>query len=445
MHKDRDSAGYKAVFPNGLDAMTKLRGLPVALANRIPRAGARGYSLSPATRACENVRVPNPKSQCQPVRLRVSPAAEKAVRGGHPWVYADAVREASREGTAGDIAAIYDRHDRLLALGLYDPDSPIRVRVVHRGKPVPIDAAFWKAKLADALARREGVFDEQTTGGRLVHGESDAFPGLVADRYDRTLVVKLYSGVWLPRIDEVTSLLREMCAPERIVLRVSRNLGGKTRMLVGDEPTGEVEFLETGLRFGADVLRGQKTGFFLDQRENRREVERLAKGREVLNAFSYSGGYSLYAARGGAARVVDLDESPHAIEASKRNFARNPGLAGVPHETVQADAFAWIAATPRQFDLVILDPPSLAKREVDRAGAIGAYRRLASLGAARLRPGGLLVASSCSAHVSAEEFFGAVRESIRRPFTELRTTRHPVDHPAGFPEAEYLKTLYLRL
>ncbi len=378
------------------------------------------------------------------VRIRVSPAAEKAVRGGHPWVYADAVRETSREGACGDVAAIYDRHDRLLALGLYDPDSPIRVRVVHRGKAIPIDAAFWKAKLGEALARREGVFDEQTTGGRLVHGESDGFPGLVADRYDRTLVVKLYSGVWLPRLEEVASLFREACSPERIVLRVSRNLGGKTRMLVGDEPTGEVEFLETGLRFGADVLRGQKTGFFLDQRENRREVEALAKGREVLNAFSYSGGYSLYAARGGAKGVVDLDESPHALEASRRNFARNPGLT-VAHETVQADAFAWIASTPRLFDLVILDPPSLAKREVDRAGAIGAYRRLATLGVARLRPGGLLVASSCSAHVSADEFFAAVRGSLRRPFTELRTTRHPLDHPAGFPEAEYLKTLYLRL
>ncbi|MEK7865785.1 MAG: class I SAM-dependent methyltransferase [Planctomycetota bacterium] len=383
-----------------------------------------------------------------PVRIRITPVAERAVRDGHPWVYADAVREASREGAAGDVAAIYDRKDRLLALGLFDPLSPIRVRVIHRGKPRPVDAEFWRERLREAVARRKGVLDAQTTACRLVHGESDGFPGFVIDKYAETLVAKVYSDVWKPRIGVLVDLLREELSPQRIVIRRSRAIGGADGETVfGTAPDGEIDFLETGLRFGADVLKGQKTGFFLDQRENRRIVETLARGREMLNAFSYSGGFSLYAARGGATRVVDLDESPHALEAANRNFARNPGLTS-PHETVQADAFEWLGKTDRLFDLVVLDPPSFARREAERERAIGAYRRLAGLGAARLRPGGLLVACSCSAHVSAEEFLGAVREALQRtgrPLTELRTTRHPLDHPAGFREAEYLKALYLRL
>lgn len=198
-------------------------------------------------------------------------------------------------------------------------------------------------------------------------------------------------------------------------------------------------------------MRGQKTGFFLDQRENRRLVGELAAGRDVLNAFSFSGGFSLYAARGGARRVTDLDISPHAPAAAGRNFTLNrhlPSVAAAAHETVQADAFDWLVAPGPKFDLVVLDPPSLAKREAERVGAVAAYRRLASLGLARLRPGGVLVTASCSAHVSAEEFFGAVRDALRRGgrrFEELRTTGHPPDHPATFPEAHYLKCLYARV
>jgi 23S rRNA (cytosine1962-C5)-methyltransferase len=209
--------------------------------------------------------------------------------------------------------------------------------------------------------------------------------------------------------------------------------------------------METALRFEADVLHGQKTGFFFDQRENRRQVESLARGRAVLNGFSFSGGFSLYAARGGARSVTDLDLSAHALAGAKRNFALNAANASVAscqHELVQADAFVWLNQPlgPR-FDLVILDPPSLAKRESERSAAIRAYGRLASAGIEHLTPGGILVACSCSAHVAAEEFFEAVRRSAvnaGRRFEELRTTRHAPDHPATFKEAQYLKAIYLR-
>ena len=197
-------------------------------------------------------------------------------------------------------------------------------------------------------------------------------------------------------------------------------------------------------------MRGQKTGFFLDQRENRREVETLARGRRVLNAFSFSGGFSVYAARGGAKSVTDLDISAHALESAKRNFALNknfPGVAACRHETVQADAFEWLAAGADEFDLIVLDPPSLAKRAAEREGAIRAYERLNSLGIQKLARDGILVAGSCSAHVLAADFFDAVRRAAMksgRQFTELKTLQHPPDHPAGFKEAEYLKVIYLK-
>jgi 23S rRNA (cytosine1962-C5)-methyltransferase len=281
----------------------------------------------------------------------------------------------------------------------------------------------------------------------------------VLDRYDSTLVLKLYTAAWLPRLDDTLALLKENVPGERIVLRLSRNIQSIAetqfqhsdgQVLRGLPPTGPVVFLESGLRFEADVLRGQKTGFFLDQRENRREVETLARSRRVLNAFSFSGGFSVYAARGGATAATDLDISAHALAAAKRNFALNqnfPGVAACHHDTAQGDAFEWLAASAAKFDLVVLDPPSLAKRATEQAGALRAYERLATLGIARLAPGGILVAGSCSAHVPAEEFFETVRGAAAksgRKFTELKTLRHPPDHPASFKEAEYLKVIYLK-
>ena len=398
------------------------------------------------------------------LRLRVTPAAETAVRSGHPWIFSDSVQSPNRDGHAGELAVLYDRHDKFLAVGLFDPDSPIRVRILHAGKPQTIDAAWWQARLQAALARRAGLFDAQTNGYRLIHGESDGWPGLVLDRYDSTLVLKLYTAAWLPWLDQTLALLQAAIPCDRIVLRLSRNIQTEARRQTPGRSDGEllfakasrtepgapVIFSETGLRFEADVWRGQKTGFFLDQRENRREVERLASGRRVLNAFSFSGGFSLYAARGGAGSVTDLDISAHALESSRRNFVLNlnfPAVAASRHETVQADAFDWIEKSTATFDLIVLDPPSLAKRAVEREGALRAYERLNALGLRRLARNGLLVAGSCSAHVSATEFFDAVRRAARksgRNFAELKTLQHPPDHPVGFKEAEYLKAIYLQ-
>jgi len=396
----------------------------------------------------------------QRLRLRVSGAAETALRSGHPWVWAESCREQSRAGQLGELAVIYDRQDRFLAIGLFDPQAPLRVRVLHAGKPQTIDSAWWRRRLLAAVERRAGLFDARTTGYRLVNGESDGWPGLVLDRYDQTLVLKLYTAAWWPRLEEISAILAAQWPEARIVLRLSRNLqrvaetgcpATDGQVLRGPGLEGPVTFLESGLRFEAEVRRGQKTGFFLDQRDNRRLVESLARGREVLNTFSFSGGFSLYAARGGARSVADLDISAHALASAQRNFALNHDsetVARCPREAIRADAFDWLDQTPaRKFDLIIVDPPSLARREVERARAIQAYGRLAANAIAHLRPGGILAAASCSAHVSAAEFFAVVRQAARRSrrnFEELQTTGHPPDHPATFPEARYLKCIYLR-
>jgi len=272
------------------------------------------------------------------------------------------------------------------------------------------------------------------------------------------LVLKLYSAAWLARIPRLAAWIREALSPARFVLRLSRNCreaGARAGVSDGAElwPSdgGErVPFLENGLTFEAEVLRGQKTGFFLDQRDNRRRLGTLASGKRVLNLFSYTGGFSLYAARGGARSVTDLDISTHAIEQARRHFALNgqiPAVAAAHHEAIQADAFDWLASPASQaFDLVILDPPSLARRESERADALKAYEHLARGALRRLRAGGLLLAASCSAHVGAAEFFEVIRSAARRTARtvhELETTGHPADHPATFPEAAYLKAIFL--
>jgi 23S rRNA (cytosine1962-C5)-methyltransferase len=383
------------------------------------------------------------------------------LRSGHPWLFGDSIRDQNRAGQLGELAVIYDRNNRFLAIGLFDPDSPIRVRILHAGKPQSIDDAWWSNRLAASLDLRAPLFDAQTTGYRCINGESDGWPGLVLDRYSGTLVLKLYTAAWFSRIKDLIRMFDSSIPNQRIVLRLSRNIQGLAAgewelsdgtILSGAELAGGVEFLESGLKFEADVLRGQKTGFFLDQRENRRRVGALAMGREVLNAFSFSGGFSLYAARGGARSVTDLDISAHALAGAQRNFALNapdPVIAGCRHQSIQADAFEWIAnVSGPMFDLVILDPPSLAKRESERDGAIQAYGRLAAGGIARLRPGGILIAASCSAHVSVGEFIGTIHQSATRSgrdFEVLGETRHAPDHPASFKEGDYLKCAYLRL
>lgn len=388
------------------------------------------------------------------LRMVFFPRAESAVRSGHPWVYGDSIKTQNRDGETGELVVIYDKRDRFFAIGMYEKESPIRVRILHCGKPATIDRDFWVERARQCLAKREGsILNPGTDGARLINGESEGFPGIVVDKYAETLVVKVYAGGWLARWEELEGALREVFTPGHLVLRMSRNVAavaadyGLSEGFVGEAGQETVVFSENGLRFEAAVLKGQKTGFFLDQRDNRARVEELADGREVLNVFSFSGGFSLYAARGGAVSVTDLDISQHALDSAARNFELNgdePKIASVRRHAVQADAFRWMDEGQEKYDLIITDPPTLAKRESERDGANRAYRRLNAAAISRLRPGGVLVAASCSAHVPAEDFFRMVEELAQasgRSWRELWRNGHAADHPADFREAEYLKAI----
>lgn len=392
------------------------------------------------------------------LRLTLYPRAESAIRSNHPWVYAESIKTQNRDGETGELAVIYDKRDRFMAVGMYEAESPIRLRILHVGKPMTIDRSWWLEKARACLTKRESeIINSNTNGARMIQGESEVFPGLVADRYADTLVVKIYATSWLARWEETESVLREVFAPKFLVLRMSRNVAasaekyGIAEGFCGEPGEEVVVFSENGLRFESAVLKGQKTGFFLDQRDNRARVEALAKGRDVLNVFSFSGGFSLYAARGGASSVTDLDISAHALDSAVRNFSLNSNnaeIAKVKRHAVQADAFKWMDEARETYDLIITDPPTMAKRESERAGAIRAYQHLNAAAISRLRPGGILVAASCSAHVSADDFFRTIQETAQasaRPWRELWRSGHAADHPANFREAEYLKALCIEL
>ncbi len=392
------------------------------------------------------------------LRVRLNSSAERQVRCRHPWVYDQSIKSQTRAGTAGELAVIFDKQDKFLAVGLYDPDSPIRIRVLHAGKPTRIDLAWWEQKLQAAIDLRREVLRPGTNGLRWIYGENDGWPGLVLDAYGKTLVIKLYTTAWFPHLKEQISLFQNQFQCERIVLRLSRNIQSLPTpdpawidgaVLYGPPAEDAVIFEEHGLRMRADVIRGQKTGFFLDQRDNRHAIGQLAQGKSVLNLFSFSGGFSLHAARGGATSVTNVDISTHALRECQANWNLNahlPEFADCRSLNIQADVFQWLKNQPDRFDLVIIDPPSLAKRKADREDALAAYQKLAEEGLRLTKPGGTLLCCSCSAHVTRTDFVGAIQAAVSisgKPFELDQITAHADDHPGGIPELNYLKAVYL--
>ncbi len=400
-----------------------------------------------------------PRPAGRRIAVRITAMAQHALRSGHPWLF-DRSIVSSSEGRTGDLAVVFDDRRRFLAIGLYDAASPLRVRILQHGEPATIDSAWFAGRIAEAARIRRSLPAKGTTGYRVVHGENDGLPGLVIDRYDRTFVLKLYTMAWLPWLDQLTGAIMSTLSPARLVLRLSRELLAQPdglfglsdgTALIGEQPQEPVAFSENSLRFEADVVRGQKTGFFLDQRENRARVETLARGKSTLNVFAYSGGFSLYAARGGAPSVISLDASAPALAAAERNFELNRRVVAVSecrHTVVAGDAFekmAEYAQARRRFDLVIVDPPAFAKREAEVDAARRAYGRLTRLALDVAIEGAILVMASCSSRVTAEQFFATVTRAAAasgRPLREIARTGHALDHPIGFPEGAYLKCLF---
>ncbi len=401
-----------------------------------------------------------PRVSDRRIAFQVTPAAERALRGGHPWVFDQAIAKQSHEGQSGDLAVIFDGKRRFLAIGLYDPDSPIRVRILQHRQPAVIDRAWFVGRLQAAAAIRQPLSAQHTTGYRLVHGENDGLPGLIVERYADTLVIKLYTAAWLPHLHDIIAGLQTVQPFERLVLRLSRNSETLTarhglydgQPLIGDDPGGPVIFQENGLFFGADVVHGHKTGFFFDQRENRAEVRARSAERRVLDVFAYSGGFSVYAAAGGATEVTSLDISAPALAAAAANFALNQADANVraaQHRTLVDDAFDSLErlhAAGHTFDMVIVDPPAFAKSAAEVERALTAYARLTRLALNVLGgAGSVLVMASCSSRVTPAEFFSTVEQTasdVGRSFTGVMHTGHALDHPIGFAEGEYLKCLF---
>ncbi|PHK99478.1 SAM-dependent methyltransferase [Neolewinella marina] len=367
-----------------------------------------------------------------------------------------AVDSVKGPGKAGDLSIIFDRKkDRFLGVGLYDPDSPIRIRVLHQGSPIKIDTAFFADRIQAARKLRLPLLKKNTNGYRFIHGENDGLPALVVDVYAGVAVIKLYSPVWFPYLEELLPLIQRAAKADTVVLRLARvvnPVGGLTdgAVLAGKLTEPEVVFKEHNLQFLAHVAEGHKTGFFLDHRHNRKRVGELSEAQDVLDVFSYAGGFSVHALAGGAYRVVSLDISAPALEVARRNVALNFG-ADPRHEILVGDAFQELEQLARRkedFGLVVVDPPSFAKREKEVRGALDAYRRINTLAVPLVKPGGILLAASCSSRVSNEDFFATVEKVLKRSgrgYTLLERSYHDVDHPIGFPEGAYLKAGYYRL
>jgi 23S rRNA (cytosine1962-C5)-methyltransferase len=392
--------------------------------------------------------------------VRVTPDARRQIAAGHPWIFNESIKSISHRGVVGDLAVIFDNDREFVAVGLWDPGSPIRIRIVHHGKPATIDSEFWRQRIRAAVQRRAAIGDE-TDGYRILNGENDGFPGLVLDRYADTLVLKLYSPVWIPHLRSLVEVIGQELAPTALVLRLARTMAdqrlhGLTEglALIGEAPTEPVMFRENGLWFEADVINGQKTGYFLDQRDNRALVGSMSAGMRVLDVFAAGGGFGVYAAAGGATRVTCVDQSAPALAAADRNFAHNATLPNVrhcEHDSIAGDAYEVmdrLIQRRKHYDIVVVDPPSFAQRKSNVERALHAYGQLTQRAVQLTRPDGLLVQASCSSRITEDQFFATVRGSAQRAdhdLVEVRRTGHAVDHPVSFAQGSYLKALVARV
>jgi 23S rRNA (cytosine1962-C5)-methyltransferase len=402
-----------------------------------------------------------PQPPSRRIALHITPNAERILRQGHPWLFADSITRQSHEGNAGDLSVIFDKKDRFMAIGLYDPESPVRVKILHQGSAVRIDADWFTARIAEAVKKRAPLIAAGTTGYRVIHGENDGLSGMIVDRYADTCVVKLYTRAWLPYLRLIVPELARQTGVMRIILRLSRMVQAGPlyglsdgAILYGDAPPVPLIFTENGLNFAVDVVNGHKTGFFCDQRDNRARVRALAQGRRVLDIFSYVGAFSLSAAAGGAKEVTSVDVSAPALEAARQNFALNQHILQVKAahlETIAEDAFAVmerLRQQGRQYEMVIVDPPTFATSAAQIPRALDAYQKLVRLALPLVTPNGIFVMASCSSRIEAPVFFEMVIDTAHRSgylLEEIERTGHALDHPITFPEGSYLKCLFARV
>jgi 23S rRNA (cytosine1962-C5)-methyltransferase len=385
--------------------------------------------------------------------LRLARDLTRAIKRGHPWVYAEALRQLPPASPGTQAVLLDNKKGREIGRGFYDPHSPLALRICTTEPGETLNERWAQKRLERALALRRMLFDKRTTGFRLFNGEGDGLPGLIADIYGDIAVLQLDgagpAGFW-----DAAGIAGWLAQALSLCCVYERGERGRSegKSLAGDLPAAPVVFLENGVHFAVDVVRGQKTGFFLDQRDNRQKIREVAANRRVLNVFGYTGGFSVYAGLGGASRVTTVDIAAPALVAAQANWELNE-LPPAHHETVTADAFEFLAeaaASQKFWDLVVVDPPSFASSKAAVPKAIAAYQKLIAAAAVVTLPNGLLAAASCSSHLSLTAFLSACEEGIslvRRRATVLNIAGQPADHPTplALPEFRYLKFVLLRV
>ncbi len=395
-------------------------------------------------------------SNAQRLAIKLSKAGERSVRAGHPWIFEKAITKLSKDGDVGDIAVIYGtKSNKVIGIGLYDPHSPIRIKMLHHNGGCNIDQSWIGKKIATAYDRRIPLLQTDTNSYRLIFGENDGMPSLIVDVYDEVAVIKLYSLIWKYYMQDILEAVLHHTGVKTVVLRLSRNVqklqkdykDGQIIHGVLEDPI--VVFREHGILFSAHVIKGHKTGYFLDHRDNRRRIGELSEGKSVLDIFAYAGGFSVHALAGRAKRVISLDISKQALEMAKQNVALNDLSAN--HNVMAIDAFEGMQKLQdkgQKFDIVIVDPPSFAKSAADVIGAINSYRRLTKLAVPLVSKGGLLLSASCSSRVDKDTFYNLLVEELDKEdrfYKIVDRTYHDVDHPISFPEGSYLKSVYIQL
>ena len=385
------------------------------------------------------------------IRLTIKRGREASLSRRHPWLFSGAVASASGDGSDGH-SEIADDGGRLLARGAYSPDSQIVARLWTFDGRAP-DGALFRERFTAARRLREECLPPETTGYRAVNSEGDLCPGVLLDVYGDVAVLELLTRgteIWRP---EIEAAVREVFAPKELVVRETGSArdSGKSEIRTPRSDRPLVPFLENGLHFLADVSGGQKTGFFLDQRDNRARLRALARGKTVLNLFSYSGAFSVAALAGGAARAVDVDSSAGALDLAREHRRAN-GFPAQDSDFLQADVFEDVrrrAAASERWDIVVCDPPAFAKKKADVDRAARGYKDVNRVAMALVAPGGWLLTCSCSGLVDADLFQKIVFSAsvdARAPFALVARQGAGPDHPVSLdcPEGEYLKGFWLR-
>jgi 23S rRNA (cytosine1962-C5)-methyltransferase len=388
------------------------------------------------------------------LQLFLKPSRDLPIRRGHPWIFSGAIERCEGDDQVVDVADIYDNKKNWIGRGLHNPKSQLRVRLLTWNKQ-PIDQSFFSTRLAQALTFRSEQLGAATNAYRLINGEGDFLPGLIVDRYADYFVCQFYTAGMESLKKEIIAALIEIAPMTGIFersegrVREEEGLEPAVGVLAGIAPPETIGIEENGRKFLVDIRRGQKTGFFLDQRDSRQFLSTLARGRSVLNCFAYTGGFSVYAHAGFAKQVVTFDSSLPALELAEKNLELN-GYADAPGEVIKGDAFAYLKESDSKFDVIVLDPPSLAHRRGDLDAATGGYKFLNLHALKHLTPGGILLTFSCSQHLPRDLFqkvvFGAAVDAGRK-VTIIKQLGHPIDHPVSLhhPEGEYLKGLALRV